>query len=278
MPPSVEQDLRTAAIDWLHQQNRELGYVRRVDALGFTADGRPLPLVDMSRGIRNAADFTATLSLTVRAHGPGDGLVWDGDLLRFDYERGSAGRSNRKVRVAMTARTPLILFLRVRTGVLAGVAPVRVAEDDPEDEAFWLRIDAAAGQDGPRQLVHRMVFRARVLHAYGSRCAVCGRVGGSQVDAVRVDPAATDPSAALVPNAVALCGPHRAAFDLDLFAVGPDDGRLHLDPGRVARVEDPVVREAVRDLDGRVPIQPGRSLFRTDRHRLVRRWERFAGQ
>ena len=64
-------------------------------------------------------------------------------------------------------------------------------------------------------------FRARVLGAYGHRCAFCG-VQLNLVDAAHIIPVADDSSTDETTNGIALCKLHHSAFDRNLLSFDQD--------------------------------------------------------
>ncbi len=70
-----------------------------------------MPLIDFSRGIRNPVEFDATLSVVSSLVGPYDDHVGGDGILRYAFREGDPyGGDNRKLRVAMQRRLPIILF------------------------------------------------------------------------------------------------------------------------------------------------------------------------
>ena len=73
MDLAVESALRIAIMDWVRERaEANGGFLHREELLGYRAGDRPLPLIDFSRGIRNPADFSSTLSIVSAANGPYD--------------------------------------------------------------------------------------------------------------------------------------------------------------------------------------------------------------
>jgi len=85
--------------------------LHRHELLGYLIDGRDLPLIDFSRGIRNPARFSSTLSIVSAANGPYDDTESDGGLLQYAHRAGDPFTGdNRKLRAALDPGQPLILF------------------------------------------------------------------------------------------------------------------------------------------------------------------------
>ncbi|WP_152427900.1 hypothetical protein [Dietzia sp. UCD-THP] len=122
----------------------------------------------------------------------------DGDhgdsLYRYSYEKQRSdqdpqGGSNRKLREAMKLGLPIVMLRKVATGQFVPIMPVYVVKDEPEHQRFLLALDESLrflpdpshltddqrryAKRVVRQRLHQPEFRARVLTAYGERCAVC---------------------------------------------------------------------------------------------------------
>ena len=134
MDSAVEAALRVQIMDWvLARAEANGGFLHRHELLGFRIDGRDLPLIDYSRGIRNPSEFTSTLSIVSSAAGPYDDTESDDGLLHYAYRKGDPfGGDNRKLRTAMDTGMPLILFRKEQANYLTPVMPVYVVDDEPE--------------------------------------------------------------------------------------------------------------------------------------------------
>jgi putative restriction endonuclease len=73
-----------------------------------------------------------------------------------------------------------------------------------------------------RQRLHQPVFRATVLRAYGTRCAVCALRHGQLLDAAHIVPDREKAGIAAVRNGIALCKIHHAAYDSFVLGLRPD--------------------------------------------------------
>jgi hypothetical protein len=71
-----------------------------------------------------------------------------------------------------------------------------------------------------RRRLHRPVFRATVLRAYGMRCAVCALRHAQLLDAAHIVPDRKEHGIAAARNGLALCKIHNAAYDS--FVLGYD--------------------------------------------------------
>ncbi len=166
--------------------------------------------MDAQRGIRKPRELAAALSIRTvytvdggarpyeDAVGP-DGLLcykWRGD--------DPTHAENRALREAMHQQVPLIWFCGVGQGVYRPVFPVYLLWEEPDQQQFVLDPDIARGlvdRDTPVtehlrryvlretwQRLHQPVFRATVLRAYDTRCAVCALRHGVLLDAAHIVP------------------------------------------------------------------------------------------
>lgn len=73
-----------------------------------------------------------------------------------------------------------------------------------------------------RQRVHQPVFRATIMRAYGTRCAVCALAHTELLDAAHIIPDSHERGLASVRNGLALCKIHHAAYDSNILGIRPD--------------------------------------------------------
>jgi putative restriction endonuclease len=70
--------------------------------------------------------------------------------------------------------------------------------------------------------VHQARFRARVVPAYGDRCAICRLKESRLLDAAHILGDLEEQGEPLISNGVSLCSIHHRAFDHDLVGITPD--------------------------------------------------------
>jgi putative restriction endonuclease len=237
--------LRREAMAWLTlRTNDGLNTISTTDLLDFEIDGRPFRLMDGQRGIRKPAALDSALSIRTVYRPEGatrpyedstgrDGLIrykWRGD--KVDHPE------NRALRAAMTAELPLMWFFGVGPGVYKPVYPVFLLREEPELQQFVVDPDVAHGLvkgDSPveetlrqyilretKRRVHQPVFRATVLRAYGTRCAVCALAHTELLDAAHIIPDSHKDGVASVRNGLSMCKIHHAAYDSNILGIRPD--------------------------------------------------------
>ncbi len=245
MSDDFDARLRREAQAWLtvrtHDGQRPL---HRDELEDFEIDGRPFKLMDRQRGIRKPRELTAALSIRTsyaadeRARPYDDGVGPDG-LLRYKIRKDDPNHAdNEALRQAGRRGVPLIWFFGVGPSQYLPVYPVFVLREEPENQQFVVAHDAVLGlvsDDTPVtehlrryvlretwQRLHQPVFRATVLRAYGTRCAVCALRHGVLLDAAHIVADREEAGVAAVRNGLALCKIHHAAYDCHVLGVRPD--------------------------------------------------------
>lgn len=271
------------------RSERAGGVIRRDELEAFTYDGEQLRLIDYSRGIRNPRQLAATLSILSQPNGPYDDVETEDGLLRYAYRAGDpSGGDNRKLRRAAELGLPLILLRGIAPGVFVPVFPVYVVADNPVDRYVEIAVDeslrflagATSTEDSrayaerlTKLRLHQPVFRARVLAAYERTCAVCRLRHVDLLDAAHIlsDAEGGQP---VVPNGLALCKIHHAAYDRNILGIRPEY-TVEIRSDILLEVDGPMLRHGLQELHGS-PLQvPPRSADQPDRDLLAARYELF---
>lgn len=293
MDSTAERILRERIMAWVGER-AELngGFLRRDELLDFHLDGRRLPVIDYSRGIRNPAEMSATLSIVSTANGPYDDVESDDGLVHYAYRKGDPfSGDNRKLRVAYETGQPLIFFRKEIENVLTPIFPAYVVDDRPDERAFVVAFDesfrfvpdlAAIGEAQrayarrlAKQRLHQPAFRTRVLLAYDTACALCDLRHGSLLDAAHIVPDSDELGVPTTNNGLALCKIHHAAYDQDILGIDPDR-RVSVRLDVLAEVDGPMLRHGIQEMHGRSLRAPARHRDEPSRDLLAWRWERFA--
>jgi putative restriction endonuclease len=292
---AVETALRLRVLDWVRQRaEANGGFLHRQELLSFRIDGRDLPIIDFSRGIRNPQDFASTLSIVTSASGPYDDVEAEDGLLHYAYRKGDPfSGDNRKLRTAMETGQPLILFRKEQPNYLTPVLPVYVVDDEPENRRFVIALDEAFRFMGEirdlaepqreyarrlaRQRLHQPAFRTRVLLAYETRCAICELKHGSLLDAAHIVPDSEEHGIPTTSNGLALCKIHHAAYDQNMLGVSPDY-RVAVNRALLDEVDGPMLRHGIQEMHGREIVLPRRRADRPDRDGLAWRWALFSAR
>lgn len=246
-----ESDLRIrlAAFAFLDNQ-RKLSpdlFDRRTLQRGFVFDGERVPL-QAPQGIFKPRVCRFPLSITTvptKEDGsrPYDDAIGDDGLLRYRYRGTNPSHvDNVGLRESMRQRVPLIYFHGIVEGKYEAEYPVFIVGDSPEALTFTVTVDErrfvslgslpdeSIETDIRRRYVtrtvqqrlHQQEFRERVLEAYRRHCAICRLRHDQLLEAAHIIGDREAIGTPTVPNGIALCSLHHAAFDAHLMTVRPD--------------------------------------------------------
>lgn len=262
----------------------------------FRFEGQQVPLLDYSRGIRRPRGFRAALSVRTVYTPPGQlppyaDEAGDDGYLRYKIRGGDRRHpENVALRSAMELRAPLIWFVGVSSGRYLALHPVFLTSEEQTQQQFVVALDPGqlrawhSGSHGEdersyaesiaRRRIHQPLFRARVLEAYERRCAVCRLRHVSLLDASHIVSDRHKLGLPIVPNGLALCKIHHAAFDQNILGVTPD---LTVDIRRdiLDEVDGPMLRHGLQEMKGTRLTVPRQRAAKPDRDRLDLRYQEF---
>lgn len=272
--------------------------MRREDVAGFRIDGQRIALMDPQRGIRKPRQLDAALSIrTVFSADPNrrpydDERGPDG-YLRYKWRGTDANHAeNVALRRAMRANLPLIWFQGIATGLYLPVAPVWFVDEEPADHQFVVAFDErqrdAWDQTNDahvielrreyadrvvRERLHQPVFRQQVLAAYENRCALCRLRHRELLDAahIRSDAKGGEP---VVPNGIAMCKIHHAAFDNRFMGIRPTY-EIEVRADVLTEDDGPTLKHALQGLHRQRIEVPRRRALRPNPTLLEERYEEF---
>lgn len=293
--PHFDLSLRDAAMEFVVSQPGDT--VSSDVVQEFVFNGRRVPLMDRQRGIRKPAILAAALSIRTTYTPPGKTPPYldvegpDG-LLRYMY-RGTDPEHHENValRAAMTQELPLIWFFGIAPGRYLARCPVWIVAEERGLHRFAVAVDegqrfvtpGAALPDAQRRYVetlthrrlHQPLFRARVLSAYSERCALCMLRHPRLLDAAHIIADGKPGGEPVVPNGLAMCKIHHAAFDENILGVSPDL-RIKVRDDILAEVDGPMLKHGLQELDGQaVRVVPRARDARPNRDKLAERFEDF---
>lgn len=241
-------------------------------------------------GIWNPRDLAATLTIVSSPDGPYEDRDLGGGLLRYEYRAGSEQGQNTKLRRALELGLPLILLRKISPGVLVPVLPVYVAADDRPSRQFVIALDESLrflndplhptaderryAERVVRTRLHQPEFRARVIHAYSRRCAICALQHPELLDASHIIEDSSEHGVPTVSNGLSLCKIHHAAFDRSLIGIDPDLV-VHLNRDLLEEIDGPMLRHGLQEMHGRSISVPTSRRDQPDRARLEQRFSRF---
>ena len=264
--------LRAAAKIHLEGVQAQTGGPVRFEALtDFLFEGDRIALMDRQRGIRKPKRLSAALSFrTVYASRPElrpyDDAPGPDGYLRYKWRGNNPDHpENVALRNAMQRRLELIWFYGTASGIYWPVYPVWLVAEEPVERQFVVALDRhqlTAWEQGDqctdlsrayalrvvRERVHQPVFRERVLEAYAQRCALCHLGHRQLLEAAHIKPDA-DGGNPVVPNGIAMCTLHHAAFDAHFLAVRPDY-QVEIRPSILTERDGPTLTHALQQMHG----------------------------
>ena len=283
-------DVRVRAMNYVQYLSEAAGgVISRPQLQAFRYNGERLTLIDTGRGIRSPQQLRACLSIMSKGGSVyDDGLDPEDGLLRYAYAPGSAdGGDNRKLRMAVQLRLPVIWLTWLADGVYAPQSPVYLVDDNPRGRYVKVAVDEGLryvvghDDDNSRRYaerltklrLHQPVFRARVLRAYETQCAVCRLRHADLLDAahIRGDAEQGEP---VISNGLALCKIHHAAYDRGIMGVRPDYV-VQIRQDVLGEVDGPMLRHGLQDVHGSRLTLPSRLVDLPDRQLLAERYETF---
>lgn len=270
------------------------GALRSADINTFIFGGAPMRLI-VQTGIWKPAIIDAALTIRTTYTAPSEQPPYADDvgpegLIRYKY-RGTdpEASDNRALRNAMTRGLPLTYFIGIAKGVYVPRYPVWIRAEDRANLEFAVAVDEGQRiidlghlDEAERQYIarltkarlHQPVFRARVLRAYAETCAMCRLRHPELLDAAHILPDGHPRGDPVVPNGLALCKIHHAAYDHNVLGVRPD---LTVEVQRqvLAEIDGPMLRHGLQDMAGVVLTIPRERTAQPDKDRLAERYEQF---
>ena len=267
------------------------GCVTRKQLSDYTIDGIPFRLVDQSRGIWNPKFLDSTLSIISDPDSHYKDHHRDDGLIEYAYQKGNVGGVNSKMRIAMDNRDPIILLTKIAPGVFVPTMPVYIVGDDTDNNRFLIAVDEAmvvlaenSGSVSPiqkkyaqavvKQRLHQREFRARVLRAYETQCAICSIKHGELLDAAHIMPDAHILGVAEVSNGLALCKIHHTSYDQNFLGISPDYV-VHINKELLAEKNGPMLKHGIQEMNGKTIQVPQKPKERPRHDALEYRFELF---
>lgn len=292
----AEDEVRAAA--FAHLDRLQLahpdGALPSAEINGFVFNSQPMRLI-VQTGIWKPAGFSAALSIRTTYTPPWELPPYADDLgddgrLRYKYRGTDPQHSdNRALRTAMQTETPLVYFVGIARGTYSAHYPVWIVGEDATRLEFVVAVDEAqrvlgssdlawASRDYSlrltKQRLHQPVFRTRVLRAYDDQCAMCRLRHPELLDAAHILPDTHPNGLPVVPNGLALCKIHHAAFDANIVGIRPDLV-IEVDRKVLQEVDGPMLRHGLQELNNRTIQVPRARESRPDETRLAERYEQF---
>lgn len=292
-----EAAARWAAIQYVHQLREESdGFVHWSALTSFEWDGIRIPLIGAS-GIWKPAALSVPISITTSPRDPyGDEVDPATGLLRYRYFWTKPGHEdhpfNAGLRQAAREGIPLIYFHGIDKGWYQPLAPVVIVGDDRLARTFTVACDdiALISPDLPSQVaedvrrtyttqlairrLHQAAFRRRVLTAYADACAVCRLKVLPLLDAAHIVGDRHPLGDPVVPNGLAMCKIHHAAYDQNIIGIRPDSV-IEVNEVLLRETDGPMLRHGIQGTHGTSLCKPKSATNRPDPTRLEIRYAEF---
>lgn len=310
MPDQRDIDLRGAALSHVRELQRRYDDLVPISALreGFAFGGRRISFGSFYSGIFRPKELTGPAALSLVTTAPKAGRPapyedeFDESTGRFTYRfrdpQGSsiaaarqAEADNAALIAAHELGVPLMYFRGIAPGQYAIVAPMFVMSVDRVRRLVELEAGLPAADMTRAGLVseedvrryatrealvrlHQHRFRAAILRAYSTRCAVCRLREAQLLQAAHIVEDLDPRGAATIVNGIALCAIHHLAYDRNLLGIDPR-GVVHIAQRLLDEHDGPMLRGGLQGFHGASILQPRRVDERPDPDRLEVRFVRF---
>jgi putative restriction endonuclease len=281
---------------------REGGVVSsRAIAEGFAFEGERIAFRNPQKGIwrpRQLGDGPALSIVTISPRAgkvaPYDDQIASAtDHFEYRYEGTDPNYwTNAALRLAYTLQRPIIYFYAVAPAIYDPIFPCYVVGDDPARLTFLIMADRESIQPVdiqsapilmPRRAyttatvkvrLHQKKFSHLVISAYGTRCTVCRLARRELLDAAHIIEDRDERGRPEVPNGLALCRIHHAAYDADILGVDPDH-LIHIRHDILEERDGPMLKHGLQEMHGERIRIPGRDDLKPNRDYLDIRFKRF---
>lgn len=269
---------------------------------GFEHNRQRYLFANQSKGIFRPAGMVAG-ALSIKTSIARDGarqryedVAQDG---AFDYafqDRGIHYHDNQILIRAYELRAPVVYFFGVEPGFYRPLWPAYVASVDAATKRYSIVVDDVFEQvlapgsfvaDARAQVLqrryatviakrrlHQEMFAHLVIAAYRERCAVCNLPRRSLIDAAHILPDRDERGSPSVPNGLALCKLHHAAFDANLIGVRPDTV-IEISASLLQERDGPTLEHAIKSFNGKKLHVPRAARDAPDAGFLELRYETF---
>lgn len=301
MASEFDTRVRLAAFSFLEEQCQLHGDVlsRALLEKGFALDGEQVHLINprgifIPRMLEIPLTFNTTPPNMRKARPYDDELGVDG-VICYRYQGSDPqNRDNVGMRRAMAAGKPLIYLFGVVPGQYLPVWPVYIVGDSPSNLTFDVKVDERVNLNHEGRLVvepaseakrtyitvvtqqrlHQQSFRKRVLRAYRERCAICQLRHSELLEAAHILSDKHPQGDPIIPNGLALCKLHHAAFDQNILGISPDYS-IEIRQDILEEHDGPMLKHGIQDMQGTVIHAPKQSDFRPNRDFLAIRYDEF---
>ena len=297
--------LREQIFAWLRARQLSKPFFSRADLSTFEYNDRTLRLIGPQTGIwwltglsEGAIGIWSAYVPEGRARPYDDNIGRDG-FLRYKW-RGTDPNTadNRALRYAMEHGLPMVLYQGIgyEPGSTTQIAqpnfPVYLIGEEPEFHHFFVAFEPSQHIISPYEPAtvieiarsyneritkvryHQPLFRARVIHAYEERCAVCRLPFTELLEAAHIKPD-SEGGPARVSNGMSMCKIHHGAYDANILGISPDY-KIHIKESVLQTFDGPTLQHSLKEMHGELLRQvPSERVNQPDREYLAERFERF---
>ena len=302
---SEELEFRESVMAWIRAQQLRKPFFTRNELSEFPFQGSSYRLIGPQTGIWKVSvlsDSAIAISTSFVPDGGKrpyeDGEGPDG-LQRYKWRGTDPNQSdNKALRRAMERKLPLLWLVGI--GFVPGTKqqlfdvrfPVYLIGEERDHYQFVVALEQGQelippGEPPAMQEIvkkynarvvktryHQPLFRARVIHAYQERCAVCRLPFTELLEAAHIRPDSQGGSAR-ISNGMSLCKIHHGAYDSEIIGISPDY-RIHVRESVLATFDGPTLQHSIKEMNGehlrQIPSDPAN---RPDRELLAERYEKF---
>jgi putative restriction endonuclease len=292
----MDDAIRLFAFNWLTDQIKIHGKVlpRILLEKGFIFENQQIILIG-PRGIWKPKMMELPLTITtIYESRYNDGFIKEG-LIRYSYRGQNPNHpDNFGLRKIWQLKKPLIYFVAVAPGRYYAEFPVFIINDNPAALTFTVQVDEMNALNQVTSLedtdatywrraylttttkirVHQRSFRERVLIAYQTQCTFCRLRHNELLDGAHIISDGEEKGDPIVPNGLALCKIHHAAFDSNIIGVTPDYD-LHVREDILHEIDGPMLKYGLQSLQGNKLILPNHRRDFPDKERLEYRYDQF---
>ena len=300
-----ELAFRESAFAWIRAQQLHKPFFTREDLSQFSYGGATHRLIGLFTGIWKVtalSDSAIAISTAYVRDGSKrpyeDGEGHDG-LQRYKWRGTDPNQSdNRALRRSMERNLPMLWMVGI--GYVPGTTqqlfdvryPVYLIGEEPAEHQFVVALEQdqkiiPSGEPVAVQEIvkrynerivkaryHQPLFRARVIHAYEERCAVCRLPFTELLEAAHIRPDSQGGSTK-ISNGMSLCKIHHGAYDADIIGISPDY-TIHVKDSVLATFDGPTLQHSIKEMDGEALRQiPKETTSKPDRELLAERFEKF---
>lgn len=296
MDSEWRQVARVAAFDFVDRMS-DGGVVPVAyrDLASFSFDGAPVSLIGQN-GIFKPKVLEYPISIRTASPKVGEPAPYDDEIsadgfLRYRYRGTDPNHwDNAALRRAMNDGVAVLYFEGVGNAMYQPSGALLI-EDDPASLTFTVALTPIASivagatvselNETQRRYYLRTVkqragqaaFRSQVLTAYRQRCTVCALHHPELLDAAHIIPDSQG-GRPVVPNGLAMCKIHHAAFDHNLMGICPDL-MVEVRSDILAERDGPMLRHGIQELDGSSLLIPRRKEWHPSADALEQRYEEF---